>query len=71
MDIGANKMRRLAEMLKKEMPGTGFALLVFNFNDPGMANYIGNAKREDIIKAFRSTSDRLDKRQDIQTPEEN
>jgi hypothetical protein len=43
----------------------GWALLVFDFYQPGISNYISNAKRADMIKALREAADRLEKNQDI------
>lgn len=43
----------------------GFALLLFEFNNPGIGNYISNANRKDMIKSLRETADRLEKNQDI------
>lgn len=43
----------------------GFMLLVFNFKEPGIANYISNAKRKGMITSLRETADRLEKNQDI------
>ena len=40
----------------------GFAVLVFEFNKPGIANYASNAKREEIIAALREAADRLETR---------
>lgn len=40
-----------------------FALVVFN--DPAIAQYIGNCEREDMIRAMRETADRLERRQDV------
>lgn len=40
-----------------------FVLLVFD--DPGVAQYVSNAERSDIIKALRETADRLEHREDI------
>ena len=51
--------------LKDNVGNKGFALLVFEFHEPGIANYISNAKREDMIKSLRETADRLEKKQDI------
>lgn len=64
-------MRQLAKKIQQEIPGLGFTLLVFEFNDPGMSNYIANAQREDMIKCLRETADRLEGRQDFPTPESN
>jgi hypothetical protein len=64
-------MRKLGERLKKEIPGLGFALFVFEFYEPGMANYISNAQRADMIKALEETLARLKSKQDFKIPEEN
>jgi hypothetical protein len=69
--IGAAAMRKLGNKIKKEIHDLGFCLLVFEFHNAGMANYIANAQRPDMIKALRETADRLEKRQDFKTPEEN
>jgi len=43
----------------------GFALIVFEFNEPGIANYVSNGERESMIKALKETVERLEKGQDI------
>lgn len=45
--------------------GMGFALLVFDFHEPGISNYVSNASRKDMILALRETADRLETFQDI------
>jgi hypothetical protein len=35
------------------------------FNDPAIAQYAANCRREDIIKAMRETARRLEQRQDV------
>ena len=40
-----------------------FVLVVFD--DPGLAQYVSNAEREDVIKALREMADRLERRQDV------
>ena len=45
-------------------PKTGWCVLVFGFDKPGIANYISNAKRESMIKALRETADRLERNED-------
>lgn len=72
--IGADRMRQLARLLQKEIPGRGWALLVFTF--PGdndhvkYTNYISNAQRADMILALREQADNLERNQDFKTPEE-
>jgi hypothetical protein len=43
----------------------GFALVVFEFGQPGLGNYISNARREDMVAALRETADRIEKRETI------
>lgn len=64
-------MRKIGEKIKKEIPGLGFCLLVFEFHKPGLANYLSNAQREDMIKSLEETVARLKGKQDFKTPEEN
>ena len=42
----------------------GFALIVFPFGG-GVADYISNSRREDMIKALRETADRIESNQII------
>jgi len=59
-------MRILANAITEVFPQKyGFALLVFPFNSPGTANYISNARRDDMIKALREKADILEKGGDI------
>jgi hypothetical protein len=51
--------------INEYFPGSGFALLVFKFNKPGIGNYISNAKRESIIEALKETVRRLEQNEDI------
>ena len=69
--IGGQEMRNLANKIKKEIPGLGFGVLVFQFNKPSLSNYISNAQRADMIKAMKETIERLENNQDFQTPETN
>lgn len=41
-----------------------YTLLVFD--DPGVAHYVSNCRRSDIIKAMRECADRLERNEDIQ-----
>jgi hypothetical protein len=54
-------MRRVADAVKAELP-TKTLYFVVAFDEPGVAQYIGNANRRDIIKAMRETADRLESR---------
>jgi hypothetical protein len=58
----------IQEALPKEF---AFVLLVAPFGEHGMANYIANAHREDMIKFLRETADRLEKGDTPQTPNYN
>jgi hypothetical protein len=70
--IDGVRMRQLAEMIKKEIPGLGFALITFEFIETtAPANYISNAQREDMIKAIEEILDRWKKGKTFPTPEAN
>jgi len=65
-------MRGLAGMISAALPkGFGFALVVFEFHTPGIANYISSAERQTMIQALKETIARLEAKQDFSTPEEN
>lgn len=65
-------MQKMAKEAAKMLPKDfGFTILVFPFNNPGVSNYISNANRSDMIKAMREAADRLEKKQDFDTPENN
>lgn len=69
---GAAWMRAIADCIREVLPdGWGFALIVFPFHRPGITNYISTGERESMIKALRETVERLEKKQDFPTPEEN
>lgn len=66
--IDDHGMRQLARIVKSEIPGLGFCLLVFEFEKPGVSNYIANAQRQDMIKALKETIKRLESKEDFKTP---
>lgn len=43
---------------------TGWCLLVYGFNAPGISNYVSNSRRQDMIASLRETADRLERNQD-------
>jgi len=48
--------------VRRELPpGTLFCVLAFD--DPGLAQYVCNAQRPEVIRAFRETADRLERKQ--------
>lgn len=49
---------------KGEDAQTGFCLLVYGHGAPGIANYVSNSRRADMIQALRETADRLERNQD-------
>jgi len=51
--------------IRETLGHMGFAIIVFEFNHPGVSNYISNASRSDMIQALRETADRLERNQDI------
>lgn len=53
--VNAQKLKELADLIKKEIPGLGFSLVVFSFGDQIRPfNYISNAQREDMIGTFEA-----------------
>ena len=57
--------------ISKKFPGMGFLLIMFEFSSPGVANYISNGRREDMVEALREAANRLEKSQDIPVIEGN
>jgi hypothetical protein len=55
----------IEQTLYEKLGKMGFALVIFEFYEPGIGHYVSNAKREDIVKALRELAGRLEKKQDI------
>lgn len=68
--VGAEKMRALGRKIQEEIPGLGFAVFTFKFNEPGMSNYISNANREEMMTALEETLNRFKAQRTFKTPEE-
>lgn len=65
-------MQEIAAKVDAMLPSDmGFTVLVFPLGNVGESNYISNANRSDMIKALREIADRLEKREDYKTPENN
>lgn len=60
--MDAEKMKSLAEMLKNEIPGCGFALIVLQPDGSNVVNYISNVQDEFMINALDIQIDELRKR---------
>ncbi len=58
-------MQGAARVASEKLPPKGLFVLVAFDDDAGMAQYISNCERGDIIKAMRETADRLEKREDV------
>lgn len=68
--LGANRMRRVADKVKKELPpNMGFCVWVYPHGEHGMCQYISNSQRADMIEAVQSWLDRQSP--SVPTPEEN
>jgi hypothetical protein len=66
MDFALKGLAKAIEaVLKQEFGDLGFALIVFEFGDDKIGNYISNSDRGDMIEVLRNTADRLERRQDI------
>lgn len=77
--IGDSHMLRLREMTEPQLRTTmsaagraagwelprGTLFVVLAFDDPGVAQYISNARRVDVVRALREAADRLEARQEI------
>lgn len=64
----ANLMTTTAKAIEANFATQGvekprFCLVVFN--DPKIAQYIGNCQRADMIASMRETADRLERKQDV------
>jgi hypothetical protein len=65
-------MQKMAEQVIKLLPKDfGCTILVFPYQRPEVANYISTANREDMIKHLRECADRLEQKEDFETPENN
>lgn len=68
--MNADDLQRFAQILDdtfnpdKSQRAVGFVLLTYGFGAPGIANYISNSNREDMITALREAADRLENHQD-------
>jgi hypothetical protein len=58
-------MRGLGKVIDLAIDHKGFVLVVFEFDKPCIANYISNAKRENIIKALREMADKFERNKTI------
>ena len=65
-------MQKMADSVLKLLPKDfGCTILVFPYHNAGESNYISTANRKDMIKHLRDTADRLEQRDDFETPENN
>ena len=53
-------MRLIGQTIENLLPGIGFALFISEFENPGIGNYISNARRDDMIQALRETANRFE-----------
>jgi uncharacterized FlgJ-related protein len=60
--IAAALDKTLEEIAGKKM---GFALIVFEFNEKSLANYVSNANRSQMISELRQAANQLEKGKDI------
>lgn len=70
ISVDGKTMRELADKLKEQMPGYGFALLVYDFNSGDkIGNYISNVGDDFMIQALECQLDALKKKKTFVTPE--
>jgi hypothetical protein len=68
--IDGKKMRDLADNLKEQIPGSGFALIVFDFQSGSkIGNYISNVRDDFMIKALEYQLESLKKGSTFPTSE--
>jgi hypothetical protein len=56
------KLRDIGALMKgamKDVPGYGFALMIFSFGPDGSMFYISNAERDDMIKVLKELEEKL------------
>lgn len=53
--INAQQLKEVADSIKKQIPGKGFALVVFDTGDTAREyRYISNCERADMIATFEA-----------------
>ena len=48
------------DFISNKIPGYGFAILVFDLENPGITSYASNCERVDMIKALKETAKRFE-----------
>jgi len=64
-DIMKNLASGIDRVLRGCFEDMGFMLICFRLSLPGVASYISNGSRDDMIKALRETADILEAQEDI------
>lgn len=54
----------ISDTLKQALPGFGFALSVYKFNQTNFGHFISNGQRDTMIEALKELVDRLEKDRD-------
>ena len=66
--LDSKKMEMIAEHLKSEMPGCGFALIAFEIeNGSSIGTYISNVNDKYMVKAMEYQLNELKKKSSIDT----
>ena len=70
MDVTEVFMQSIAETMEEiivEVFGKrmGFCVMLYEWHEPGVANYVSNSKREDMIHALRELADVLENNEDM------
>lgn len=55
--------KRLSDMTEPELREGLFVLVAFD--DPGLAQYISNCDRDNMVRSLRECADRLEAREDV------
>jgi hypothetical protein len=69
--INGEKMRELADYIKSNIPGCGFALITFEANSINNANYVSNVQDDFMIHTLEKQLKALKNGTTFSTPEDN
>ncbi|WCT10719.1 hypothetical protein [Mucilaginibacter jinjuensis] len=68
--ISGEKMRELADYIKANIPGCGFALIAFEVEEIANANYISNVQDEFMVQTLERQLNSLKNKTTFLTPED-
>lgn len=57
----SDKLKEVGEMIRRELPGTAFSLMVFAHDQEGYSNYVTNVPVEKMTKAMEELLGKIKK----------